>query len=211
MTNADKEQFSNVIGALAVTFGKEASTALMLGYWMGLKDLDVVQIEAAAEKAIQACRFMPKPVELRELATGTSPESRAVLAWNALNDAVSIGSYKSVDFDDPLINAVVRTNGGWPAILDKSPDEWDKWFRQSFIKDYMTFYRNGINGDVCRPLPGLSQSGEHDVIGHDGTLTTINLEGPVKIKTGLPALPSSVVPQLGKRRDDLPLVEMKKV
>jgi hypothetical protein len=186
LTEKDRQDFAIVIAALSETFGRDASEATVYGYWLGLNDLPIDSVKDAASRALRSCKFMPTPAELRELAGIANVSDRALLAWSAVEKASSLGAYKSVDFDDPLINAAIRSMGGWPAILDKSQQDFDTWVRKDFIAAYQGFMRAGVDGDVCRPLPGLADTGTFDVHKIDGTIAQATL-GVVRIETGLPA------------------------
>jgi len=185
MTPQDKTEFSTVIAALCETFCKEASEATHIGYWWALQDLELVDVKRAAIRAMRESRFMPAASELRELAGVARPTDRALLAWAAVEKAASLGSYKSVDFDDPLINAAIRSMGGWPAILEKTQPDFDTWVRKDFLAAYQGFMRAGADGDVCRPLPGLADTGTFDVQKIDGTIGQVSAE-VIRIETGLP-------------------------
>lgn len=202
MDDKDREEFSELISALVMTFGKQPDAALLMGYWLGLRTLAIADLKRAVHRAFEECKFLPKPIELRELAGEVTPDERALLAWHALNSHIAIGPYKHVDFDDCLINATIRVLGGWPHVLTKTADEWEKWFRLDFLKTYAGFYRHGISGDVCRPLEGLGDTGWHDVLTRDGTISKCDLGRPVTVVTGLPPLPDSVNCRIRERSND---------
>lgn len=179
MTNEDREQFSLLIEAMASAFSADASAGLVLGYWMGLKDLDLPAIEHAIDRALRECKFMPKPVELRALAGEMSNEQRAVLAWDALKKAISQhGAYRAVDFDDPLINATVRNLGGWTALCEKPNEEFDKWTRKDFERVYASMCSSGTSPESCLALPGRCDA-ENGARG-------FAVEPPRRVLTGLP-------------------------
>ena len=80
----DEREFAKTLTALAATFRQESSAALIQGYWMGLADLNLTDIQKAAAKAIRSSKFMPTPCELRELAGTLIPANRAVHAWGGV-------------------------------------------------------------------------------------------------------------------------------
>ena len=69
---------------------------------------------------------------------------------------MNIGPYKHVDFEDAIINGVIRTMGGTSRFI-KAIDRDEKWTRKEFLGIYESFHRNGVNGEVCRVLSGLSE------------------------------------------------------
>lgn len=184
----DREQFALVVSALAATFNRDATEALLEGYWIGLNDLALPAVKRAAAVAMRECRFMPTVVELRDLAGELSPQGRAVLAWGILEKTVLlVGGYKSVDFDDPCLNATVRNLGGWERICEMPADEFDKWLRKDFERTYQTLLRTGVSREAAAPLTGIHDrtNGFH---GHQAAMTE-----PLRIETGLPVLPQDFV------------------
>ncbi len=158
MQTSDKAKFSAAITALCETFGQEATTPILHGYWLGLQDMTLEAVNVAVAKAIRSADKLPKPVELRRLAGEQTNEQRAISAWGDVLRAVALGPYKHIDFQDKHINAAVRNLGGWPTFCGRFTDEEsEKWVRLEFIKAYQAFSAGGVGGEVCEPLPGLSQ------------------------------------------------------
>lgn len=189
MAEARYERFAVAIGALFVTFGVDATEARLKAYWIGLGDLPMGHIEGACNRAIREAKRLPVPAELRELSGVARPEDAALKAWRVVEEATAIGSYRSVDFADGTINATIRSLGGWPAILARSPEEFDKWVRRDFLATYQAFARTGVSAEAKSPLPGLSQSG--DVRRVDGTLGDWSAPQPVRIEDdGLRRVPA---------------------
>lgn len=129
---------------------------MFLGYTMALDDLPVAAIERGVRSAMRQCKFMPSAVEIRELSGELSVQSRAVLAWDALNIAMRrFGAYRTVDFADRAINATVRNLGGWERVCEIPDDEFDTFFRKDFDRVYMSFARTGVGVDQGAPLVGI--------------------------------------------------------
>jgi hypothetical protein len=193
VTESDRETFALFIKGLAAAHGVEASTALQLGYWMGLKDLPLSSIEHAIDRALSSCRHMPKPVELRELAGEITNTQRAIIAWDALRRAIaSHGSYRSVDFDDPLVNATVRNLGGWSKICGTGTEEFEKWTRKEFERVYLSLCASGASTEACAYLVGAT---EHRNEAQGGEALKY-IEPPAIVVTGLPPHKRQVVRQL---------------
>ena len=199
MQSMDRGEFLQVIAALAATFRQEASEALIEGYWLGLEDLDVRAVKGAAVQAMRTSKFMPAVAELRELAGVLSPADRAVLAWNAVERARALhGYYHSVDFDDPVINATIRTMGGWMAFEERFDSDDAKWIRQDFERTYAALCRSGIGPDLAAPL-----------IGHFDRMNSFNghleaVKGPVAIACDLPPHGQEVLRVAGRKQAALP-------
>jgi len=154
----DKSEFAIAIGAMCAAFGTDASKPLILGYWLGLSDLSLIDIQQAVARSMRECTHMPRPVELRRLAGEKTPEAASMAAWGDVLRAIPLGPYKHVDFSDKLINATIRNLGGWPTFIGRLTDEEsEKWLRLEFVKCYGTFSSSGVNGEACLPLVGLSQ------------------------------------------------------
>ncbi len=152
-TQSDK---TRLIAALAATFNREADEAMFQGYELGLSDLPLDAVKLAVERAIRECKFMPTAAELRELSGAILSADRAVMAWDAFAKAVSQISYtKSVSFDDPVINATVRSLGGWERCTGIGGEEFDKWLRKDFERVYLAFERSGVGPEAAAPLIGF--------------------------------------------------------
>ncbi len=151
-------EFAEAIAALFETFGAEASDAKFLGYWIGLEDIQIRDLQTAVQRAIRESKFLPKPAELRSLAGSMSDATRAVLAWEIVTKSIiQIGSYRSVDFEDPAINAAIRTVGGWEWICDQPDDQLQRFIRQKFIDAYVQLARRPL-GDRGKYLIGLTEA-----------------------------------------------------
>ena len=174
-------EFLKYLGALTASFGREADEATCFAYEIGLADLPLAASKSAMTRAMRECKFMPSPAELRELAGVQKPRERAVLAWEALDNAVAEqGYYRSVDFDDPFINATVRNLGGWERVCEMEGEEYSKWFRKEFERVYAALCATGIGPEQAAPL-----------LGHFAKQNSGNgypVAPPVKVVTGLPAL-----------------------
>ena len=182
-------KFGILIAALGASFGRQVDEATLTAFEIGLSDLPLEKITAAVQAAIRSCRFMPSPAELRELAGVVSPQHRAVVAWTAFSAAVSKhGFYKSVDFDDPVVNAVVRSLGGWLRVssIDDSK-EFEVFLRRDFERTYLALYAAGISAEQAAPLVGHLQA-QNELHGYAGReFNGVAINQLVRIATGLPS------------------------
>lgn len=182
---ASPEKIAEYVEILAEAYRQTATETTFAAYEFGLTDLSDEQVKRAVATAIRSCKFMPTVKELRELASGMKDIDRPAVAWEALLQ-VQLNPYSHVDFDDPLINATIRSLGGWPTFIERfDGSEGEKWARKDFMECYSRLLSAGVNGDVCRPLPGLSQC---QVVNGQKVEPRI-----VKIETGLPGLPANIV------------------
>lgn len=158
MNETEKGSFATAIGALLETFGQEATKPILHGYWLGLQDLTLEQVQVAVAVGIRSSERLPRPVELRRLVGEQTGEQRAIAAWGDVLRAIPRGPYKHIDFQDNLINAAIRNLGGWPTFVGRFTDEEaEKWARLEFIKAYQAF-SGGAGEEACAALPGLSQA-----------------------------------------------------
>ena len=195
---ASPECIHAVVGVLAEAFRQKASRVTFAAYEIGLGDLPDKQVEIGAAMAIRECRYMPTVKELRELASGVRDADRPALAWDAVLK-VQFNPYWHMDFDDPVVNATIRNLGGWPSFVARFTDaEAEKWARKDFVETYARLLSSGVNGDACRPLPGLSQV---QVVGGEKVDPI-----PKRITTGLP--PSEQKPRL--KHVPAALIELRK-
>lgn len=217
MTNEFQQAVIIGVGMLAEAFTRKATPPMIKAYQIGLNGLAPQQVERACAVALRSCKFMPSPAELREFSGELRMSDRAERAWIALSDAVTRhGAYKSVTFDDTVINATVLSIGGWIAVCETEVKEFDTFLRNRFLKAYESLARTGVNGQACRPLPGRYEI-ENATNGYTPDSDrvkalngTVYLGQLVAIETGLPALPNAPRLTSDRRSDDQPRIEFKK-
>ncbi len=135
MTESDKPRLARVLAVLAETFNETVSEIRAEGYLMGLVDLSIEQVEAAAKAALKSSKFFPRPAELRELAVG-SVEDHAEAAWSKLLGEVRrVGAYGAPKLPDECRDVMVRLWGTWGHLCATLPCEgpellgWAKRFK----------------------------------------------------------------------------------
>jgi hypothetical protein len=172
------ETIIGCVTVLAEAFGRKLTKTTIEAYAIGLRGLSDQQIKKASEAAIQSCKFMPSPAELRELAGVARVSDRAELAWLALESAMGrLGAYKSVDFDDRVTNAVIRSLGGWQALFEVESKDWE-FYRGKFLKSYEALSRAGVGDQQSAPLLGLFDQ--------ENMKNGFGAKPPVLIATGIP-------------------------
>lgn len=206
---------ATAVASLAELFGRELSKPALKLFVKSLSQITDEQAEQAAAVAASRCKFMPTPSDLIELATsqGTSYEHQATQAWQCLSRAVERhGAAKSVNFRDAVINATVRTLGGWERICGLTSEEFEKWLRKEFDRTYMRFSREGCPGHLTQPLIGSTER------------ENSKFEGKLNPRTGQPySLPAVVeieasyqpavlaLPAPERKPAELPKLELKTV
>jgi len=201
-----KQRLAVVINGLAATYSKEVSKAMLTGYGMGLADLPIESIERGAASALRASRFMPTVAEIREHSGHVSAEHRAVLAWQHVDRAlVTHGYYRSVSFDDPVINGAVRAMGGWIKLC--TIEERDFAFaKRDFERAYKAIIATGLSAEAAAPLVGYHE--QHNRLnGYDHKSQRVRL-----IATDLPPLPPGIAPpeRPAIQGERVPALELKK-
>jgi hypothetical protein len=195
MLEKDRPRFALCLNAAAATFRVEVTKPLAHGYWLGLSALPIEVVERAFAIAMERCRFMPTPAELRELVCEpeAKPDDRAVKAWMAFERAVvDHGGYASVQFDDPITTATIRALGGWQRCCGLPPEEFDTWLRKDFMKTYAALCRTGVGPEACLPLGGIHES-NNMLSGH-----TERIREPTLVAVDLPPLPNA--PRIARDR-----------
>ena len=137
MTNDDRPAFGSAMHALGHTFDTEVTAIRVEAYFDALADYSLEQVHAAMREAIKTCRFFPRPVEIRDLLTGSTVE-----AWGeVLRELRRVGSYGQPDFSNPAILPAIRAiAGSWPDfcrcnIRPEAGQEalaWHKRFSDAF-------------------------------------------------------------------------------
>lgn len=162
MIPRDKAQFAAFVAGIAEVYDKRMSEAAISIYWDTLKDLELSEVRSAFKRHLEDAdggRFMPRPSDIRAIAR---PPRDSVMAWSEVEGAMrKVGAYRSVQFQDPVINSVVRDMGGWPWICRQPLEE--PWVQKEFERRYLA-YRDAGHGDGSR-LAGLHEIENRGLLG----------------------------------------------
>lgn len=140
---------------LAEAFTRQASEAMHNAYLRGLAGMTPDDVERATDAALTGSKFMPSPAELRELGGSMRLTDRAERAWMAFDQAISQHSlYKTLLFDDVVINAVIRSLGGLAIAVEMDSDEYASFYRAKFLKAYEALARGRVGSEQCGALLG---------------------------------------------------------
>lgn len=150
-----KQTFITMITMLSSTFRQQLDQPAIDGYWLSLEDLTEDEFKDVCKRALRESKFMPSPAELLAFAGkagAKAMEARIAQAWDAVRGAMDKHDYTtSVDFG-PLVNAVVRSCGGWVELCAKSiPDL--VWTRKEFARLYEAFAEKdpaSLHGETLR-------------------------------------------------------------
>lgn len=153
------EEFRPLFEALCATANREPTEALGEAYWLGCSDMSAADWRTAVMRSIrEGDGRMPSPRALRELGGEMSPENRAIAAWATVRRTVQLhGSYRSIDFEDPAINAAIRSMGGWVALCARPTEEFDTWARKEFERQYRS-WSEMPGAEMARRLVGVAEA-----------------------------------------------------
>lgn len=187
------KRFTELIAAMASTFNREVDEAMFLGYEMALSGMSIEEVELAVQRAVRECKHMPTGAEIRELAGYVGPKERAAVAIGVVENAIrEHGYYRTVSFDDPLVNATVRHLGGWEHASTLDDEFAISQWRRDFEKTYIAFCRTGVGKQACGPLLGLIDR-QNGFDGHARTEPLLiecglqpHAEGLVRLTTSVP-------------------------
>jgi hypothetical protein len=148
MTELDRPAFGRLLFLLGDTFNEPVSDYRLEAYFGALADLLIADVQAAIRRAIAEARFFPRPVEIREYATG-SLDDNAELAWAAVRRLVQRVGYYNVpgekgqpDWpDDATKRAALELYGGWQALCENLPASGPELlgFRKTFLATYRAY------------------------------------------------------------------------
>jgi len=111
-----REAFATALAVVFAAFDKPLAPAALEAYWLALSDLTEAELAGATKQALQECKFLPSPAELRAYAGRLKIETRAVMAWDVVRATIDKLDYTGSPDFGPLVNAVVRNLGGWPRL-----------------------------------------------------------------------------------------------
>lgn len=188
-------EFKTAFAPMITHVGKQP-TSEQLRYWHEmLNDLDAETVRRAIILTLRDYQYagFPPVGLVRKHAGATQStlavQDRSTVAWAALKAAVaSVGGYRSVQFDDPLVTATIRALGGWVRFCDcEAGEKFDVWLRKEFDATYRALMATGIGAEQATPLAGILEV-DNSLNGYeaDPALTAT-------VATRLPALPDSLI------------------
>lgn len=157
----DLLEFFSKLTMLAELFDAKFSEAKQQLYAEALSDIDLDDLVRGMQQAVRECRFMPKPVELREFSVG-SDESHAEDAWLEFKDAMRrIGSYGKYEPESSAQRAIDAVFGSYqnacrseltPEMLQARKKE----FMRVFVEGERSYRQDRIlpPGTIAQKLLG---------------------------------------------------------
>jgi hypothetical protein len=152
MVEQDKKRFVEIMTFIGTVYSKELSTEQLKAWFRVLEDLDVGDIETAADAHMRESRFMPTPAELRKK---LEPQNRqmALIAWAEVPGLLR--NSRAAKSADPVTERVVQDLGGWVALGQKTADQL-VWIEKEFATRYEMYAELGTDVTaISGPRKGL--------------------------------------------------------
>lgn len=140
MTHEEKRQFKGLIASVYDLYrkGDTLSPTTMSLWFNALEGYELPIISAALTHHARnpdTGMYLPMPADVVRLIEGGSDDV-GLIAWGKVDRAVrSVGPYRTVVFDDPLIHYTLTQFGGWPKVCTFTEEDW-KFQRQPFVTMY---------------------------------------------------------------------------
>lgn len=187
-----KAEFAEAMAVLTITLDREMPNERKAAYYQLLQDIPAEDFSRGVRKLLNERVYsnIPSPAELRTASQGAGGsvdvQTRALRAWQAVCGAFKLGSYRTITFSDPLVNAAVRAVGGWVELCECDSEEC-RIRENRFRQHYVALYHAGAHAEQCRPLQGII--GQQN--SRDGFQERI--PEPQRIECGLPPLPAGLI------------------
>ena len=144
-----------LLTALCEAFDKTLTEQLHRIYVIALENIEEQALEQCLPSLLKSRKWMPKPSEIREACGAQTSIDRPTLSWQAVRQAITtIGAYDSVDFDDPTINACLRSMGGWEQVTEWASDDIH-WRERDFLRNYAALLGVSLRSEQTAPLAGI--------------------------------------------------------
>ena len=160
MIETDRKQFFALIGDVYAFYRQDFSAFAGNVWWEAMKPFD---FRAVADALNRHCinpdkgQFMPKPADVVKMLQGSTQDA-ALQAWSKVDRTVrTVGNYRSVVFDDPLIHRVLTEMGGWVQLGAKTEDEWP-FVRNEFVNRYRGYRERSDLPDYPPVLIGIAEA-----------------------------------------------------
>ena len=156
MQEKDKPAFVALMTGVAENYGQTITPQGIALRFKLLAPYSIAEVEKAAFSLLATRKYTTMPTVadfLERLGGGTAEDKAEVACSKALEAAAVHGAYRSVVFDDPVLQAVINNNfGGWAKFCQA---EYDKWLRKEFCEAYAAYSRQGFAEHGY--LPGLCE------------------------------------------------------
>lgn len=160
MTPQDVAPFSALISDVYAFYRQDSSTFAVKVWWQAMQPFDFTAVADALNRHCvnpDSGQFMPKPADVVKMLQGSTQDS-ALAAWAKVDRAVrTVGTYRSVVFDDALVHRVLTEMGGWIELGRKTEEEWP-FVRNEFVSRYRGYRMRSETPEYPPHLIGLSEA-----------------------------------------------------
>jgi len=169
----DKNEFSEGMALLLSSIGKEMPAEQLAAWYVQLKELSPGQLKRGIVETLRTHQFAGWPpvgtVFANARAGGVSMKDAPLAAWSAVHDAIRrVGAYDSPDFADQVVNAAIRSLGGWVSVCN-TPTNKMHWLEGRFCKTYAALQGASLSMDETQRLPGICEV-DNARIGHNAPI-----------------------------------------
>jgi hypothetical protein len=164
MKDIDREEFGKVMIGLQEMYGKTLGLGAVGLYFNALRVWSIEDVKTAAERLIQTCEFMPRPVDFWRLRDAGKPAAGEVFATVGKWLIYSPQGY-TVRADTPRpIAAAIAAMGGANAYAMCEET------KLPFLEKRFCQHYDQITGveDTRRAVPGIAFEGDTDLLEFDG-------------------------------------------
>lgn len=158
MHASEKKQFAEAMVTLGMVFGVELQTPALRAYWEDLADLPWTQVEHGMRACRRLCRFMPRPVDIRDHAGAGQQQSideQAINAWSLVDKAAR----RPGGTGDQDIEQVVKQLGGWNHVRTMDEQKFLTFWRKEFMEAFSAHLKRRGN-----EVPQLNKSEAADAL-----------------------------------------------
>lgn len=160
MINSDRKPFFDLIASISAFYRQDFSTFSGKVWFEAMKPFD---FDAVSDALNRHCvnpdvgQFMPKPADVVRMLQGSTQDS-ALAAWAKFDRALrTVGTWRSVVFDDPLIHRCITEMGGWVCFGEKDEKDWP-FLKNEFVNRYRGYRGRNEVPDYPPVLAGVIES-----------------------------------------------------
>lgn len=160
MIDADRKEFFSLIAEIYAFYRKDFSSFAGNVWWAAMKPYDYAAVTDALNRHCvnpDNGQFLPMPADIVRMLQGSTQDA-ALVAWSKVDTALrTVGTYRSVVFDDPLVHRVLTEMGGWIPLGTKTEDEWP-FVRNEFVNRYRGYRGRSQVPEYPPVLLGLAEA-----------------------------------------------------
>lgn len=160
MTPQDAGRFTTLVSNVYAFYRQDFSEFAGKVWWSAMLPFDIDAVQEAFNRHCvnpDAGQYLPKPADVVRMLQGSTQDS-ALLAWAKVDRAVrTVGTYRSVVFDDALIHRVITEMGGWIELGRKTEKEWP-FQGNEFVSRYRGYRMRSECPDYPSHLIGMTEA-----------------------------------------------------